>query len=51
MQNREILIDLWKQAGQIIDEQRLRIFNLISESEQQKLLDQIKAELREPFIV
>ncbi len=51
MNNREILIDLWRQAGQTIDEQRLKIFALLSQLEQQKLLDQIKAELREPFIV
>lgn len=51
MSNQAILIDLWRQTGQQIDEQRLRIFSLLSESEQQKLLDQIRGEIREPVIV
>ena len=52
MTNAQILVDLWSKAGQSIDEQRLRIFALLSESEQKKLLDQIKSEVvREPFIV
>ena len=52
MSNTRILIDLWAKSGQSIDEQRLRIFALSSESEQRKLLDQIRSEVvREPFIV
>ncbi len=51
MSNSEILIDLWQQAVMVIDAQRLRIFALLSESEQQKLQDQIRGEVREPFIV
>ncbi len=50
MSNQAILIDLWKQAGQEIDQQRLRIFKLMSESEQQRLLDQIRDELKQPSI-
>ncbi len=53
MTNTKIMIDLWQQAGQSIDDQqRLRIFALLTESEQKKLLDQIRSEvIREPFIV
>lgn len=52
MSNTQILIELWAKAGQTIDETRLRIFALLSESEQRKLLDQIRSEVvREPFIV
>lgn len=52
MTNTQILIDLLAKSGQAIDEQRLRIFALLSESEQRKLLDQIRSEVvREPFIV
>ncbi len=52
MSNTQILIDLWAKSGQSIDQQRLRIFALLSESEQLRLLDQIRSEVvREPFIV
>lgn len=51
MQNREILIDLWRQAGQDVDQQRLKIFALLSESLQQAVLNQIRAELKQPSIV
>ncbi len=52
MTNTQILVDLWAKAGQTVDDQRLRIFALLTESEQRKLLDQIRSEvIREPFIV
>jgi hypothetical protein len=52
MSNQAILIDLWDQFGHgQIDETRLRIFALLSKSEQQALIDEIRSELRQPFIV
>ncbi len=51
MSNSEKLVQLWKQAGMDIDETRLRIFALLSMAEQQKLLDQIKSEIRQPLVV
>ena len=44
MTNGEVLINLWQQAGQTIDEQRLRIFRLLSESEQRAIIQLVALE-------
>lgn len=44
MSNEQTLVQLWTQAGQSIDEQRLRIFRLLSESEQRAIIESIAQE-------
>ncbi|MCF7960758.1 MAG: hypothetical protein K9M08_08440 [Pirellula sp.] len=40
----EQLAKLWEQAGMVIDEQRLRIFRLMTASQQREILAQIERE-------
>ena len=44
MTNCETLVQLWTQAGQSIDETRLRIFRMLSDSEQRAILESIANE-------
>ena len=45
MTNSEVLINLWRQAGQSIDEQRLRIFRLLSDREQRAIIELVALEI------
>ncbi len=45
MSNTAILVDLWAKSGQSIDQQRLRIFKLMTSNEQREILEQIEREL------
>ena len=45
MSNEQRLAQLWDQAGQVIDPQRLRIFGLMTAREQREILKQIEREL------
>jgi len=47
MSNEQTLRQLWRQAGQSIDETRLRIFRLLSDSEQRAIIESITNEIRE----
>lgn len=42
MGNEQILSQLWDTAGQSIDEQRLRIFRIMTASQQREILESIK---------
>ena len=44
MSNEHILAQLWAHAGQSIDEQRLRIFRIMTASQQREVLDKIERE-------
>jgi len=44
-ENEERLIALWALAGQAIDEQRLRIFRLMSQAEQKAILESVANEV------
>lgn len=47
MCNEQLLAQLWEKAGMVIDEQRLRIFRLMTASQQREILDeQIEREQR-----
>jgi len=45
MSNEQTLVQLWQQAGMDIDETRLRIFRLMSQSEQKAILESIANEI------
>ena len=45
MSNEQRLAQLWDQAGQSIDEQRLRIYRLMNAKQQREILKQIEREL------
>ena len=45
MSNEQTLCQLWQQAGQTIDEQRLRIFRLLSVSEQRAIIELVALEI------
>jgi len=45
MSNEQSLVQLWTQAGMDIDETRLRIFKLMSDSEQRAILESIANEI------
>ena len=47
MTNEQRLAQLWAYAGQSIDEQRLRIFRLMTANEQREILEQIEQIERE----
>ena len=44
MSNEQLLAKLWEQAGMVIDEQRLRIFRLMTASQQREIIAQIERE-------
>jgi hypothetical protein len=44
MSNEQILAQLWASSGLAIDEQRLRIFKLMTVSQQREILESIKRE-------
>jgi len=44
MSNEQLLAKLWEQAGQSVDQQRLRIYRLMSPDQQREILAQIERE-------
>ena len=45
MSNLDQLIELWRQANQVLDSKRIAIFRLMSDSQQRELIESIKREL------
>ena len=50
MTNSEVLINLWHQAGQSIDEQRLRIFRMLSDREQRAIIELVALEISDKAV-
>jgi hypothetical protein len=44
MSNEQLLAKLWEQAGQSVDQQRLRIYRLLSPDQQREIIAQIERE-------